>query len=253
MPRQMAVIEVTFRFYGRLNDFLPLRLRQRRFTHVMPGPASVKDTIEALGVPHPEADVVLVNGKGEDFAYRLADGDDVAVYPVFRSIDVAGLPRVGVDPPQPVRFVLDAHLRKLASLLRLCGFDAMLVADDADVANVSAHDGRVALTRDVGVLKRSVVQYGYWVRQTDPELQLAEVLERFDLADRMEPFSRCLRCNAPVAAVDAGTISDRLLPRTRMSFQDFRHCPGCGRIYWRGSHYGRLAALIQRARQRLSD
>ena len=161
VPRQMAVIEVTFRFYGQLNDFLPRRFRQRRFTHVIPGPASLKDAIEAVGVPHPEADVVLVNGKGEDFAYRLADGDDVAVYPMFRSIDVAGLPRVGVDPPQPVRFVLDAHLRKLASLLRLCGFDAMLVADDADVANVSAHDGWVALTRDVGVLKRSVVQYGY--------------------------------------------------------------------------------------------
>jgi uncharacterized protein with PIN domain len=247
------MIEVTFRFYGQLNDFLPRRLRQRRFTHVIPGPTSVKDAIEAVGVPHPEVDVVLVNGKGEPFEYRLADGDDVAVYPVFRSIDVAAVPRVGVDPPQPVRFVLDAHLGKLASLLRLCGFDALLVADDADVANVSAHDGRVALTRDVGLLKRRVVQYGYWVRRTDPELQLAEVLEQFDLADRMEPFSRCLRCNTPVAAVDAGTVSDRLLPRTRMSFQDFRQCPGCGRIYWQGAHHARLAALIRRARRGLPE
>jgi uncharacterized protein with PIN domain len=249
----MSMIEVRFRFYGRLNDFLPLRFRQRRFTHVMPTPASVKDVIEALGVPHPEADVILVKGKGEDFAYRLADGDDVSVYPVFRSIDVAGLPRAGSDPPQPVRFVLDTHLGKLSSLLRLCGFDAIRLEDDADVANVSAHDGRIALTRDVGLLKRGIVRYGYWIRHTDPELQLAEVLEQFDLADRMEPFSRCLRCNTPIAAVDAGTVSDRLLPRTRVNFQDFRHCPGCGRIYWQGSHYGRLAALVQRARQRLSD
>jgi uncharacterized protein with PIN domain len=246
------MIEVTFRFYGRLSDFLPPRHRQHRFSHAVPGPASVKDAIEALGVPHPEVDVVLVNGKGEDFAYRLVDRDDVSVYPVFRSIDVAGLARAGSEPPQPVRFVLDTHLRKLASLLRLSGFDAILLEDDADVANVSARDGRVALTRDVGLLKRSLVRYGYWVRHTDPELQLAEVLERFDLADRMEPFSRCLRCNTPVAAVDAETVSDRLSPRTRMSFQEFRHCPGCGRIYWQGSHYGRLTALIQRARQRLS-
>jgi uncharacterized protein with PIN domain len=151
-----------------------------------------------------------------------------------------------------VRFVLDTHLGKLSSFLRLCGFDAILLEDDADVANVSAQDGRVALTRDVGLLKRSIVRYGYWVRFTDPELQLAEVLEQFDLADEMEPFSRCLRCNTPVAAIDAGTVSDRLLPRTRTSFQEFRHCPGCGRIYWQGAHYGRLAALIQRARQRLS-
>jgi uncharacterized protein with PIN domain len=128
----------------------------------------------------------------------------------------------------------------------------MRLEDDADIANVSAQDGRVALTRDVGLLKRSIVRYGYWVRHADPELQLAEVLEQFDLADEMEPFSRCLRCNTPVAAIDAGTVSQRVLPRTRMSFQEFRHCPECGRIYWQGSHHGRLAALIQRARQRLS-
>jgi uncharacterized protein with PIN domain len=246
------VIEVTFRFYGRLNDFLPVRLRQYRFRQAIPGPASVKDAIEALGVPHPEADVLLVNGQGEDFAYRLADGDDVSVYPAFRSIAVGSLIRAGSDPPLPVRFVLDTHLGKLLSLLRLCGFDATLLEDDADVAKVSARDARVALTRDVGLLKRSIVRHGYWVRHTDPEAQLAEVLDQFDLADRMKPFSRCLRCNTLVAAVDAGTVSNRLLPRTRSNFQDFRQCPGCGRIYWQGSHYVRLAALIERVRQRAS-
>jgi hypothetical protein len=48
------MIHVTFRFYAQLNDFLPARHRHRRFAHVIPAPASVKDAIEALGVPHPE-------------------------------------------------------------------------------------------------------------------------------------------------------------------------------------------------------
>ena len=246
------MIEVTFRCYAQLNDFLPARHRQRRFTHVITAPASVKDAIEALGVPHPEVDVILINGKSEDFAYRLGDGDDVSVYPAFRSIDIAGLRRTGGDPPEPVRFVLDAHLGKLASLLRLTGFDAVLRADDADVANTAACQGRVALTRDVGLLKRSIVLYGYWVRHTDPELQLAEVLERFDLVDRMEPFARCLRCNTPLVSADADAVSGQLPPRTRTQFEQFHRCPGCGRIYWRGSHYIRLVQLIERARERLS-
>ena len=245
------MLAVTFRFYGQLNDFLPPRCRQRGFRRMLAASASVKDAIEALGVPHPEVDVILVNGRSEDFANRLSDGDRVSVYPAFRSIDLAGLHRAGADPPRPARFVLDVHLRKLAFLLRLCGFDALLEADDPDVAAISAHEARIALTRDVGLLKRSAILHGHWVRHTDPELQLTEVLERFDLVHRMKPFARCLRCNTPLVSVDAAAVTDRLPPRTRTSFHQFRQCSGCGRLYWEGSHYARLARLIERVRLRL--
>jgi uncharacterized protein with PIN domain len=175
----------------------------------------------------------------------------VAVYPAFRSIDVGGLRRTGSDPPSPARFVLDVHLRKLASLLRLAGVDSLLLTDDAEVANVSATDGRVALTRDIGLLKRSVVRHGYWVRHTDPERQLAEILERYDLAGGLAPFTRCMRCNTPLVPVEADAVADRLLPDTRACFREFHRCPGCDRIYWRGSHYDRLAGLLERARERV--
>lgn len=240
--------QVRFRFYGQLNDFLPAGRRHRRFIHILPGPASVKDTIEALGVPHPEVDLILINGNGEDFAYALRHGDQVSVYPVFRSIELAGVRRAGADPPSPVRFALDVHLGKLTSLLRLAGFDALTRADDADVADTGAREGRVVLTRDVGLLKRSVVRHGYWIRHTDPELQLVEVLERFDLVERMAPFSRCLRCNTRLIPVEAESVADRLLPQTRETYRHFHRCPGCDRIYWQGSHYDQLVRLLERAR-----
>ena len=213
----------------------------------------MKDAIEALGVPHPEVDVILVNGASEDFTARLHDGDDVSVYPVFRSLDIAGLRRVGADPPQPVRFALDAHLGKLVSLLRLAGCDAVTPAGDADLANMAAGKDRVVLTRDVALLKRRIVRHGYWVRHTDPERQLAEVLERFDLVDRMEPFTRCLLCNTPLVTAGADTVVDRLLPRTRLEFQEFRRCLGCERIYWQGSHYQALVRVLDRARARAAS
>ena len=106
-----------FRFYGQLNDFLPWQFRHGRFTHSLRGPASVKDVIEALGVPHPEVDVIVVNGLPADLTHRMRDDDEVAVYPVFHSVDISGLRRVGVDPPPPVRFVLDVIC---GSLLRCC-------------------------------------------------------------------------------------------------------------------------------------
>ena len=202
------MILLTFRFYGALNDFLPFAYRHRRFTYSRPATSSVKDAIEALGVPHPEADVIVINGRDEDFSYRLQDGDHVAVYPPFRSIDVSSLRRVGGDPPAPVRFVVDVHLARLAAFLRLCGFDTLVDGDDAEVAGIGARDARVVLTRDVGLLKRAIVRYGHWVRDTDPERQLAEVLARFGLADQLQPFTRCLRCNTTLARIDADVVAD---------------------------------------------
>ena len=227
----------TFRFYAQLNDFLPHALRHGRFAHALRAPASVKDVIESLGVPHPEVDVITVNGEAADFACRLSDGDHACVYPVFRTLDLRGLARVGSDPPRPVRFALDVHLRKLASLLRLAGFDAVLLTDDAELAETSGAEGRVALTRDVGLLKRSVVRHGRWIRNTDPELQLVEVLDRFDLGGDITPFVRCMECNTLLVRVD----------------EHFHRCPGCERFYWRGSHYDRLVELLERTRARLAQ
>jgi len=244
-------VDVSFRFYAQLNDFLPFARRGRRFTHTLRNVSSVKDAIEGLGVPHPEIDIILINGAAADFAVHLRNGDDVSVYPAFRSLDLSDLPRAGADPPQPARFALDAHLGKLASLLRLAGFDGVLLEDDEDLAKTAAREARIALTRDVALLKRSIVRYGYWVRSTDPQQQLAEVLDRFDLIGRMNPFTRCLRCNTPLEVVDPDTVADRLLPCTRASFNEFRRCPGCERIYWPGSHHDALLRVLDRARERV--
>src|SRR5690242_15089426 len=192
------MIRARFRFYAQLNDFLPRHLRQCRFSRAIQSRTSVKDAIEGLGVPHTEVDLILLNGEGSDFGHQLRDGDDVAVYPAFRSIDARPMRRAGSDAPRPVRFAIDVHLGKLASLLRLAGFDAVVLDDDAELAVTAAREARVVLTRDVGVLKRTIVQHGHYVRHTAPESQLSEILERFELVDQMAPFTRCLRCNTPV-------------------------------------------------------
>jgi uncharacterized protein with PIN domain len=243
-------LTVWFRFYGELNDFMRPERRGRRFAHALRSAASVKDTIEALGVPHPEVDVIVVNGQPVDFAYLLCDGDRVAVYPCFRALDLGDLPRVGEPLPDPVRFVLDVHLQKLASLVRLAGFDAMVLDDDAEIARAGGREARVVLTRDRELLKRNEVRWGYWVRSTDPARQFLELVRRFDLARRAEPFSRCLCCNEPLRAVAKDEVLDRLQPRTRAEFDEFHRCDTCGRIYWRGSHYQRLRRFLEQSLDR---
>jgi uncharacterized protein len=241
-------VEVSFRFYGRLNDFLPTWRRAVRFAHRLAGPASVKDTIEALGVPHPEVDLITINGSPCPFNARVHDGDRVAVYPAFQSIVIDSAQRVGVDRPRPARFALDVHLQALASRLRLAGFDSIVIEDDARLAQEGRE--RIVLTRDVALLKRNAVRCAHWVRQIDPDAQLAEILRRFDLTSEMEPFARCLRCNTPVAPIERDAVQARVPPRTRACVREYHWCPRCEQVYWRGSHYPRLAELVARARSR---
>ncbi len=244
-------MRATFRFYARLGDFLPYARRGVAFPHDFEARTTIKDMVESLGVPHTEVDLILVNGQSVGFEAIVQDGDRVSVYPAFTALDISGLTRVRPAPPDAYRFVLDVHLGKLATYLRLLGFDSLFPEDydDANLARIAEEEGRIMLTRDRGLLKRSVVTYGYHPRSTDPRQQLIEVLRRYDLFDRIRPFHRCLRCNGLLVDVDKAAVADRLSPRTRDHYDAFRQCRSCGQVYWQGSHYERLRAFIADARQ----
>jgi sulfur carrier protein ThiS len=193
-----------FRFYEELNDFLPPQRRKVSFDLAFDRRASIKDMIEALGVPHPEIELIVVNGESVGFDHLVRDGDRVAVYPVFEAIDVSNAVRLREQPLRRSRFVLDVQLGKLSRYLRLCGFDTLYRNDydDADVATIAAEESRILLTRDRDVLKRRIVTHGYFVRSDRPRTQVGEVLRRFDLHDDVAPFTRCSRCNGPLHDID---------------------------------------------------
>lgn len=240
-----------FRFYAELNDFLPADKQFTTFAHTFNFSASVKDRIEAIGVPHTEVDLILANGESVDFSYLVRDDDRISVYPVFESIDVSPIVRVRPEPLRESRFVLDTHLGQLARYLRLLGFDALYRNDytDTELAEISSTQGRILLTRDVGLLKRSEVTHGYYVRKTDSQEQVAEVLRRFDLFDHIDPFGRCARCNGVLKPVAKQEIIDQLEPLTRKYYDDFRRCVSCDQIYWQGSHHEGIQEFVAQIRR----
>ena len=240
-----------FRFYAELNDFLPPERRLAPFPHNFIDAASVKDMIESLGVPHTEVELILVNGEPVDFSYIVQDADRVSVYPVFESFDITPLLRVRPRPLRESRFVLDAHLGRLAGYLRMVGFDTLYRNDyqDEELALISRDEHRILLTRDRGLLKRSAVTHGYYVRETQVRLQLVEVLRRFDLWRSMAPFERCLRCNALLQPASPEQIAERLPPQTGQLYGEFQACPRCGRIYWKGGHYRRMQKFVESVRE----
>lgn len=171
--------------------------------------------IESLGVPHTEVDLILVDGEPVDFSYIVQNGDRISVYPVFEAVDITPLVRLRAHPLRVVRFVLDNHLGKLATYLRLLGFDALYRNDynDEVLARLSVEERRILLTRDRGLLKRGGITHGYCVRGTDPEQQLLEVIRRFDLGSATRPFNRCLLCNSLLEPVSKEAVSHRLPPK----------------------------------------
>lgn len=228
-----------FRFYEELNDFLPSGKKKIPFDYSFNGKPSVKDAIEAIGVPHVEVDLILVNSISVDFSCKLADGDQVSVYPQFESIDITPVIRLRKNPLRNIRFILDVHLGKLTRSLRLCGFDSYFNKDltDPEIIELSLSEKRVILTRDKEMLKNKMVDHGYWIRSKHPDEQIIEVLNRFDLKHEVKPFTRCMECNGLLDDAPKEKILDYLLPATSKYFQKFLKCSGCGRIYWEGSHY----------------
>ena len=239
-------MEARIRFYAELNDFLVPSRRQRPIKYQFDTPPAVKDTIESLGVPHPEVDLILVNGRSVGFDYLLTNSDYVSVYPRFNSLDVKTFSQVCPPPLNEHRFVLDVHLGQLARYLRMFGFDALYHEKflDPELATISSEQQRILLTRDRGLLKRSIIIYGYCLRTTQPRQQLIEVLQRFNLTSAIKAFRRCLRCNGYLEPVAKETITHRLQPETAHWYDEYRQCQQCGQIYWKGSHFQRMEQFI---------
>lgn len=235
-----------FRFYGELNDFLPPKYRQRDIEYGFQNTPAIKDAIEALGVPHTEVDLIIVNGQSVGFSYRLRDGDRVAVYPVFESLDISPIVQLREKPLRRIAFIADVHLGKLARLLRLLGFDTLHSNDykDHEVVAIAASEGRIVLTRDRDLLKHNAVTHGYWLRSTDPVEQAREVVRRFNLENCIDPFRRCLVCNGLLEPVEKKEILTQIPPRIAVEHDEFFRCTDCQKLYWRGTHYPKLEKHI---------
>jgi uncharacterized protein with PIN domain len=241
------MVTATFRFYGELNDFLAPARRQREFCSPCAQKATAKHMIEALGVPHTETELVLVNGAPALLGQLLRDGDRVAVYPRFALFDGAGLPRLRPLPVSPRRFVADAHLGGLARMLRMAGFDTLYDnnIDDDEVEALAVRGDRTVLTRDRELLKRRDIVHGRYVHTLRPADQLVEVFDRLGLAGSAAPFTLCLHCNAPLRAVDKALVLDQLPEAVRSYQHAFSTCAICQRVYWKGSHWKRMNALLE--------
>ncbi len=237
---------VRLKFHGDLALFLGSRARNEIVERFLGEKTSVKDVIESCGVPHPEVDLILFDGRPVDFGHALDQDANIDVYPVQSPRTHFEVNRLQVRSVK--RFIVDGHLGKLARNLRLFGFDVAYDrrAQDRQLLRIMESEDRALLTRDRRLLMHAVVRHGYCPRSQNADEQTVEVIRRFDLFRSITPFTRCLRCNSPLQKVGKADVIEKLEPLTKIYYEQFRRCTGCGQIYWAGSHFSKLQKRLER-------
>lgn len=226
---------VVFTFEASLVPLLPQALRGRPIARAWAEGATLKHAIEALGVPHTEVGQVRVDGGVEVLDATLPPRGHIVV-----SAAEPALPRT------PLHFLCDAHLGATARLLRMAGFDTTYDNNyaDATIEALALEEDWIVLSRDRELLKRRGIRRGAFVRAQEPQAQMRELVARFRLAEAARPFSRCLECNAPLRVLSREEASASIPPRVRERQHLFSTCDLCRRVYWPGSHWMRMRAVL---------
>jgi uncharacterized protein len=230
-------------FYGDLGFFVRGKDRSQPLRRILTHKTSVKDVIESFGVPHPEVDLIVLNGQPVGFSFHLEADTALDVYPISAEL----FPAFRLHARDVRAFVADGHLGKLTRDLRLLGIDVSYNRDatDSELLATMVQENRALLTRDRPLLMHRSVKTGYFPRSQNPMEQTVEVIRRFGLGRALAPFFRCLRCNGLLASVSKQTVIDQLKPLTRLYYDDFQRCPQCRQCYWRGSHVVKLEKRVE--------
>jgi uncharacterized protein with PIN domain len=152
-----------------------------------------------------------------------------------------------------VTFVADCMLGRLAKWLKILGFDVLYFskAEDRDLVEIARGEERILLTRDTGLIERTVKRPNrLFIRSDDWEDQVVQVLDEYELWEKVRPNTRCLACNLPLKPLSREGARNLVTPYVRERASSFAICPGCDRVFWQGTHYGdmekRIAKLLER-------
>jgi uncharacterized protein with PIN domain len=233
-------------FHGDLIELIRPDHHQGSLEMTLKEKRSANDLIQSFGIPHTEVGFIRVNETEKTtLSFALQTGDTLDVFPTTPPQHLPNSP--------PPRLLLDVHLWKLARRLRLLGIDIAFNPqwEDPQLAEISFHQNRTLLTRDRGLLMRSIVNSGLLVRHTHTESQVIEILQRLNLKSFINPFTRCIMCNDILQRVDMEShffkqqLSPIIPDRVAQWCSEYRYCRSCKKMYWKGSHYKKLITDVK--------
>jgi uncharacterized protein with PIN domain len=149
------------------------------------------------------------------------------------------------------KFVVDHNVGKLVRWLRLMGYDARFFrgGSDAELVAIALKEGRIIVTRDTRIMQRRLVTKGklkaLLIESDQPERQIRQLINSLHLDYRFNPFSLCLECNQPLVERKKAELKELVPPYVFKTQEQFRQCPKCQRIYWRGTHWRAMTKRLE--------
>ena len=146
------------------------------------------------------------------------------------------------------RFVADVMLGRLAKWLRIAGFDVLYSNrfTDDELVDISNVEGRMLLSRDTRLLIRKAVREFIFLKSQDIQKQLRQVFEILHISQLPSPLTRCLSCNDSLIETSRESVRERVPPFVYQTQSHFKSCPGCGKIFWAGTHRSAVIQTLQK-------
>lgn len=256
MPLQ-SLNNLSLIFYGDTKELLnkPCRSNDGVVKYPLNRQASIKDIIESLGVPHTEIGCLLLESTPKTFTFIPDGREEIHIHPLSPDLPVTSATLLRPNPLPRLQFMVDVNVNKLAHLMRMAGIDTATVPGESYrlIAQAASREKRILLSRNKDLLKYNEVIFGRLIRSQNTFKQFAEVIKLYSLASQFRPFSRCMLCNIVLKQVVKKDIIHRLEPLTKKHYTVFKECPGCNRLFWRGSHHDQMVKKLKTLLQETID
>ncbi len=149
---------------------------------------------------------------------------------------------------QKVSFACDCMCGKLAKRLRMLGFDAFYETYilDADLVDVCEEENRILLTKDTGIKKRQTTAFIYIVNGKNPDEEIVEIIDVFDLKNKARPYSICINCGGALEHTSKNEIKHSVPEYVYQTQNNFVKCSCCEKVYWPATHKNKMDKYIEK-------
>lgn len=146
-----------------------------------------------------------------------------------------------------MKFILTRELGRLARWLRILGFDTVYFrgSNRSSLVITALREGRIIVTRNLRLAAPTGVKLVY-LKEGAVEEHLKQLLKALDIKiDQGRLFTRCLLCNAVLVSIDKEKVKDKVPEYVYQSQESFSACPDCQKIYWAGTHWGKVVETLK--------
>ena len=152
----------------------------------------------------------------------------------------------------PVKLLVDGMLGSIARFLRILGHDTLYFRDlsDKKLIEIAKDEDRVLITCDQELHRMASsrgVKSIFVESDVSKEVQLARIMVALGIEPTFNPErTRCPLCNNPLIKTSKDRVKGKVPEKSYELYDDFWICPGCGKVYWIGSHWRQIRNFLER-------